>query len=147
MQIARLIDAHVICTASSARSFELLEELGVDQIIDYKKQKVEDVVQNVDVVLDAVGGQAVRCAKVMNKDGIIISLVDDDVQERVTERKAKFFIVEQNQDQLQAITKLIESGKFKTFVDSVFPFDKAPEAFKYGAQGRAHGKVLLQVSS
>ena len=148
VQMAKLVGTHVIGTASSPRSFEMLNELGIDEIIDYKKPNLEDAVSDVDLVLDNVGGNVLlQCAKVVKKDGTILSLVDYDVQEKVPNVKALFYIVETKLDQFKEITRLIEESKMKTFIDIVFPFDKATEAFKKGLKGHTNGKILLEISS
>ena len=59
IQIAKARGARVIATASTANQ-DFLKKLGVDQAIDYTKTKFENVVKDVDVVLDAVGGDTLR---------------------------------------------------------------------------------------
>jgi NADPH:quinone reductase-like Zn-dependent oxidoreductase len=56
VQLARWKGAHVIGTAS-ARNQQFLRELGADETIDYNAGRFEDVVRDVDVVLDAMGGE------------------------------------------------------------------------------------------
>lgn len=55
VQLAKWRGAKVIGTASVNMPF--LEELGVDQAIDYSTTAFEDVVKGVDVVLDLLGGE------------------------------------------------------------------------------------------
>ena len=50
VQIAKARGAHVIGTASAGKH-DLLAELGVDEAVDYRSQKFEDVVEPVDVDL------------------------------------------------------------------------------------------------
>ena len=74
VQIAKARGAHVIGTASAAKH-GLLAELGVDEAVDYRSQKFEDVVEPVDVVYDLIGGDvAERSLDVLRPDGIQISL-------------------------------------------------------------------------
>ena len=56
-QFALLKGADVIATASK-RHHSFLKELGVEKIIDYTEEKVSEVCQDVDCVLDLVGGEA-----------------------------------------------------------------------------------------
>src|SRR5262249_61497302 len=75
IQIAKLRGAKVIATASTANQ-DLLKELGADVAIDYTKQKFEDVVKDVDVVLDAAGKETLdRSYPVLKKGGILVSIV------------------------------------------------------------------------
>src|SRR3954471_16770503 len=55
VQIAKARGAHVIATASAAKH-DLLAGLGVDEAVDYRNQKFEEVVEPVDVVYDLIGG-------------------------------------------------------------------------------------------
>jgi len=57
VQIAKAKGAYVIATAS-ARNHPYLREIGADEVIDYRTTRFEDVVRNVDVVVDTVGGEA-----------------------------------------------------------------------------------------
>ena len=54
VQLAHLNGAYVIAT-SSAANLEFVKQLGADDVIDYKKSRFEDRVEDVDVVFDAVG--------------------------------------------------------------------------------------------
>jgi len=75
VQLAKWKGAHVIGTASG-RNQGLLRELGVDEPIDYEKTRFEDVVHDVDVVLDTLGGDTQnRSWKVLKKGGILVSIV------------------------------------------------------------------------
>ena len=56
VQFAKLDGAFVIGTASE-KNENFLKKTGVDQFIDYKKEKFEDIVSNLDAVLDAMGGE------------------------------------------------------------------------------------------
>ena len=80
IQIAKARGARVIATASTANQ-EFLKKLGVDQAIDYTATKFEDVVKDVDIVLDAVGGDTLRRSYgVVKKGGIIVTIADESDQ-------------------------------------------------------------------
>src|SRR5437868_8771729 len=73
--IAKARGAKVIATASTAHQ-ESLKQLGVDQAIDYTKQKFEEIAKDVDVVLDSVGKDTLaRSYGVVKKGGFIATLV------------------------------------------------------------------------
>jgi NADPH:quinone reductase-like Zn-dependent oxidoreductase len=75
VQFAKIKGARVIGTAS-ARNADFLRELGADEVIDYKKTRFEDVVHNVDVVFDTIGGDTQqRSWGVLKKGGILVSVV------------------------------------------------------------------------
>lgn len=47
--------------------------------------------------------------------------------------------------QLAQITELVEAGVIRPVVDRVFPLDAAAQALAYVEQGRAKGKVVVDV--
>ena len=148
VQFARHVGAHVIGTGSSARSRQLLEQLGVDEFVDYKTQDLKTTVGEVDLVLDCVGGKTLDAAySVVKKDGLLISIVDYDTKELAAQKGVNglFFIVSMNKEQLSKIKDLIEDGKVKTTVDQKFPLDNAKHAFEEAGLGHVHGKVVIEV--
>ena len=75
VQLARWADAHVIATAS-ARNRDFLHELGADEFIDYTTTRFEDVVHDVDLVFDLVGGDTLqRSWQVIKLGGTLVSVV------------------------------------------------------------------------
>jgi NADPH:quinone reductase-like Zn-dependent oxidoreductase len=59
IQLAKWKGAQVI-TTTSTRNVAFVRELGADIVIDYTRQAIEDVVQEVDVVLDMMGEDVLR---------------------------------------------------------------------------------------
>src|SRR5918992_2588653 len=59
VQLARWSGAHVIGTASAYDS-SFLEDLGVHDVIDYKKTRFAARVHDVDVIFDTVGGKTIE---------------------------------------------------------------------------------------
>jgi NADPH:quinone reductase-like Zn-dependent oxidoreductase len=160
IQMGKMVGARVIATASSERSFEVLKSLGVDQALNYKEVKLETALENVDVVFNAVGDETTKQAlKILNKDGTIVNIVDTTVGDlskqevrdgfrkpyfRVEDgRTVVFYIVDMNVGQLTQIGNLIDEGKLKVVLDSVFEFNDAVNGFKKGETGHANGKIVV----
>ena len=62
VQIAKLAGHRVVATCGGDAKAEMLTDLGVDRVINYRKEKVRDVLrrefkQGVDVVYESVGGE------------------------------------------------------------------------------------------
>src|SRR5690606_30979521 len=75
VQIAKHLGAKVIGTASASNK-DFLTEIGVDAPIDYKSSNFEDQIEQVDVVLDPIGGETTeRSLQVIKEGGILISIV------------------------------------------------------------------------
>ncbi|KAI5461853.1 hypothetical protein BGZ63DRAFT_386742 [Mariannaea sp. PMI_226] len=161
IQMGKMVGARVIATAASEPSFKLLKSLGVDQVINYKEVTLDSAVENVDVVFNCVGDETTKQAlKVVSEDGIIVNIVDTTVGDLTKEsvrdsfrkpgfrkqdgRTVVFFIVDMNVEQLTKIGDLLDEGKLKAVIGSVYDFNDAVEGFKQGETGRAHGKIVVK---
>jgi NADPH:quinone reductase-like Zn-dependent oxidoreductase len=148
VQLAKMQGAEVIATAS-AKTMKLVKELGADVVIDYKAERFEDKVKDVDVVFDTVGGDTrTRSEAVMKSSGRLISIAADG--EVTTDPKVRdaYFIVEPRREELIAVAALVDTGKLRTFVDVVVPFEEAQRAYTGELPERlGYGKVVVQVQS
>jgi NADPH:quinone reductase-like Zn-dependent oxidoreductase len=148
VQLAKAKGAYVIGTASS-KNHPFLRDLGVDQAIDYQKTRFEDAVNEVDVVLDTVGGKTQeRSFKVLKKGGILVSLVQPPPQESATKYgvRALFYGGHASASDLAEIAKLIDEGKVKTVVETILPLAEARRAHELSETGHARGKIVLKVA-
>jgi NADPH:quinone reductase-like Zn-dependent oxidoreductase len=147
IQLARLHGGRVTATASG-KNAAFVTQLGAEKVIDYATMPFEDVVREVDVVFDAVGGETLEKSwSVLKPDGRMVTIAADaegTTDERV---KAAFFIVEPNQKQLAEIADMLDAGKLRVFVDAEVPLAEAPAAYERKVQRRlGYGKVVVVVS-
>ena len=149
VQLARWRGAHVLATAS-ARDAALVRSLGADDVIDYHVIGFEDLLRDLDVVLDTIGGATrERSWRVLQKGGVLVTLVSP-IPPGVAEQhsvRGVFFIVSGNREQLDQITGLVDTGKLKPVLAEVVPLARAREAFEHGAAGHAPGKIALEVAA
>ncbi|MDL2400034.1 NADP-dependent oxidoreductase [Rhizobium mayense] len=171
IQLAKYIGATVATTTSTA-NVDLVRNLGVDVVIDYKKDDFENVLQGYDVVLNSLGKDTLeKSLRVLKPGGKLISISGPPDPEFARQngsgwllqqimrvlsfgirRKSKrhrvsysFLFMTANGGQLGQITSLIEAGAIRPVVDRVFPFEKTNEALAYVETGRAKGKVVIAV--
>jgi NADPH:quinone reductase-like Zn-dependent oxidoreductase len=147
-QLAKWKGAHVIGTASG-RNQSFLRELGVDEPIDYEKTRFEDVVHDVDVVLDTIGGDTQnRSWKVLKKGGILVSIVSPPSAEEAAKHgvRSGYVFVQPNATQLAEIAKLVDSGKLKPVVETVLPLAEARRAHEQSETDHTRGKIVLKVA-
>lgn len=150
VQIAKARGAHVIGTASAAKH-GLLAELGVDQAVDYRNEKFEEVVEPVDVVYDLIGGDvAVASLDVLRPDGIMITLPSAAAAPAVEAARdrglsAVGMLVEPDGDGLEDLAGLVETSALRVLVDATFPLARAGDAHRLGEEGRTTGKIVLTV--
>lgn len=151
VQIAKNLGAYVIGTSSAAKK-DFIMSLGADEHIDYTAGPLEQFTNNIDFVLDTVGGDNIdHSLKVMKKGGTIIS-IPSGLREEVTE-KAKamgihgyFTMVQSDDHHIRHIAELLKNGKLKSHVSQIFNFDQMAEAHKALETGRTQGKIVLTVN-
>jgi len=147
VQIAKARGARVITTASK-RNHEFLRGLGADQVIDYHKQRFEDVVHNVDVVLDAVGGDTLeRSYQVVKPGGVLLSITGQVDQKKLSQHsiKGQFVSASPNAEDLEEIAQLIDAGKIKPYVSKTFALEDVAKAHAQSETGHTRGKIVLEI--
>ncbi|MFB7152217.1 NADP-dependent oxidoreductase, partial [Streptomyces virginiae] len=119
VQIAKARGAYVIGTASAAKH-DVLRELGADELIDYRSVDFAEAVADVDVVLDALGGDtAERSLKVLKPGGHLVSLPGpDSVPAGADGVNASWVLVDPDLGGLQAIAELADKGLLKPLVET-----------------------------
>lgn len=145
VQLARWRGAYVIATASSS-NLDFVRALGADQVIDYRATRFEDVICDVDVIFDGVGGETLeRSWRVLKPGGKVVTIAAQS--EGVAEQRVHnaFMIVEANRSQLEEIARLIDAGVLRVFVAEVFPLSKAVQAYGRAVGGKLRGKIALRL--
>jgi NADPH:quinone reductase-like Zn-dependent oxidoreductase len=148
VQFAKQRGAYVIGTASG-RNLDFVRELGADEVIDYTTTPFEDVVHDVDVVLDTIGGDTQqRSWKTLKPGGILVSIVEPPSAELAAQHGVRqaFWGASQNADDLNAIAELIDSGKVKPTVSTVLPLDEVKDAHTMSEGMHTRGKIVMKVA-
>jgi len=147
VQFAKWKGAKVIATASAANE-GFLRELGADEVIDYRSTKFEKAVQDVDVVLDTIGGETqLRSWQVLRRGGILVATLGISSLEAARDRgvRGEGILVHPDATQLSQIAVLIDEGTVKPAVTKVLPLAEAARAHELSQTGHVRGKIVLQV--
>jgi len=171
IQLAKHLGAKVGTTTSTG-NVELVSSLGADEVVDYKKQEFEKVLRGYDAVLGTVRGDAIeKSIGILKAGSKIVSIVGPldaafararrlnfvlafvfGLMSRKIMRLARkrqvdysFLFVRPDGDQLAEIGELLKTQRIRPVIDKVFPFEQAKDALAYLAQGRAKGKVVVQM--
>ena len=147
IQFAKAKGAWVVTTVSSSDK-DFVTDLGADQVIDYKAEKFEDVVEPVDLVFDLIGGETQeRSFSVVKPKGALISTLQEPDKARAKKLniRAERYTAQPNGDQLREIAQLIDQGKVKVVVASTFGLAQAAEAQSALKERHIRGKVVLKV--
>ncbi len=147
VQLAKLRGAKVIGTASQHLDF--IKELGVDQAIDYATTPFEDVVSDVDVVLDLIGGDTQeRSWKVLKPGGIIISTIQPPSEETAAAHGVRTGFIATAppiRETLTKVAEMVDNGTLKVTVSTVLPLEEIRKAHELIEAKHTHGKLVLQV--
>lgn len=149
IQLAKNAGARVFATAS-AENLQFIRVIGADVAIDYRAQRFEDVVSNVDLVLDTVGGNTLkRSYEVVRPGGMLISIVEAPDLAWLAERKLQGArtTVRPDKGHLEQIANLIQEGAVTPTVSMTYPLADAATA--QDDLGRLHkpGKSVLIVQA
>ena len=168
IQLAKHFGA-VVATTTSTANIDWVRDLGADLVVDYRTDDFEQVLSDIDVVLDPLGGENLdKSLRVLRPGGLAISISgppDPDfatqlgkpllrpvmaLLSRKVRRAARkrgvrysFLFMRANGDQLREITALVDAGAIRPVVDQVYDFDDTAAALDHVGSGRAKGKVVV----
>ncbi|NYI05655.1 NADP-dependent oxidoreductase [Allostreptomyces psammosilenae] len=171
IQLARHLGARVSTTVS-ARNAELARDLGAETVVDYRTERFEERVGEVDFVLDTVGGGVRRRSfGVLRRGGAMTTIfgtptaqVGRDLNAAVPVRMAmglahagnfalarrrgvgfSYLFVRADGAQLRELAGLVEKGAVRPVVEQVFPLERVPEALAVSESGRVTGKLVIEM--
>ncbi len=146
VQLARWRGAHVIATASAA-NLDFVRMLGAEQVIDYQTTRFEDMVRDVDVVFDTVGGETLEHSwHVLKPGGKLVTIAAQSAGATEQRVRDAFLLVRADGRQLTQIARLIDAGELRVFVEGTLPLARAREAYARAHQGKMRGKIALRVA-
>ncbi len=146
VQLAKWKGAHVTGTAS-ARNEAFLCELGADRVIDYHEARFEDVAEDMDVLLDGVGGEIQeRSWGTLKRGGALASIRGRPDQDKAAARgvRAQHVSVHADPEQLRAIAGLCNEGRLRVHVDTTFALEEVRKAHEASKTGHTRGKLVLR---
>jgi NADPH:quinone reductase-like Zn-dependent oxidoreductase len=153
VQFASYFGAHVIATGS-ARNAGFLRDLGAAEVIDYRFAPFERRVAEVDAVVDLVGNlhddTGRRSLRTLRRGGLIINVPTGSWPEfradvQAAGMRGTGYKVAPDGARLAVISRLLQSGDVKVYVDRVFDLTEAAAAHDALEQGHTRGKIVLKV--
>ena len=146
VQLAHWRGADVLATASTSTT-DFVRSLGADEVIDYKTTPFETRARGIDVIFDIVGGETLtRSWSVLGPRGRLVTIAAQSETRSDPRARDAFFIVEPHLEQLTEVSRLLDAGIIRGFVDEVFDLEQAREAYVRAQCGGRRGKVALRVS-
>ena len=122
IQLAKYVGAYVT-TIVSTNDKQFVQELGADEVIDYKTQIFEDLLHDYDAVFDTVGGDTyIRSFKVLKKGGIIVSMLEQPNSDLMNQYgvKAIFRNLQANRERLTKLAQWVDENNIRVNVEKTF---------------------------
>jgi NADPH:quinone reductase-like Zn-dependent oxidoreductase len=116
-----------------------------EQVHDYTATRFEDAVRDVDLVLDAVGGDTrERSWGVLRRGGTLVTIVRPPSDDWAAGRGA-CSSSSRRTAQLGEIARLIDVGRVQSLVEAVYPLTEARRAYERGLREPPRGRLVLRV--
>jgi alcohol dehydrogenase len=147
IQLAKNLGAHVATTVSSDDK-QFVQDLGANEVIDYKTQTFEDLLHDYDAVFDTVGGETyTRSFRVLRKGGIIVSMLEQQNLELMEQFgvKAVSQFTQVNRERLSKLAEWVDQNKVNIHIDKTFSLDEAGKALDYLRDIHPRGKIVLAI--
>lgn len=150
VQLAHRAGAYVIGTSSAANK-DFVMQLGADEHIDYKSKRFEEEVSDVDLVLDAVGGDLIsRSIPIIKPGGKLVSIPTTIAPEFVAQATgrnidASFYLVHSSGADMEQMAGLLGSGNLRPYVNH-YGFSQMDMAHQQQESGSTRGKIVLTIA-
>jgi NADPH:quinone reductase-like Zn-dependent oxidoreductase len=159
LQIAKALGGRVIATSSSDAKLERAKELGADAVVNHESGDVVEAVKEAtegpgaDIVVEHVGEatwqtslQAVRPHGRITVCGATTGANPKAALHRIWWKQLTILgSTMGTKDDFEGAYELVQSGRAKPIVDSVFPLAEARAAHERMETGEHFGKVVLRI--
>lgn len=152
VQFAKLNGAFVYGTASG-KNAGFVKDLGVDQHINYKEEKFEEIATDLDAAMDTMGGdvlyRSISCVKPGGRVLCLPSSTKDDPKAIALARERGveliWFMMAPQKEQLQLFSELLKKEQLKVEVEKVFPMEEIVDAHQLVESHGVRGKVVVRM--
>ncbi|MAW99776.1 MAG: hypothetical protein CMN72_09040 [Sphingomonas sp.] len=145
VQLAKAKGATVIATAGTD-DLDFVRGLGVDRVIDYKKERFEDQVADIDMVFDLVAGETRdRSWGVLRKGGVLITTLSEPDSNMAAkhEVRAETYMAHPDPKALGQVVAMMAEGKLKVTVAERYRFEDIATAYDRAENSHPRGKVAI----
>ncbi|XP_076942061.1 chloroplast envelope quinone oxidoreductase homolog [Bidens hawaiensis] len=156
VQLAKLGNTHVTATCG-ARNIKFVQDLGADEVLDYKTPEGAAVKspsgQKYDIVLNCTTGIPWSTFEPnLSPTGKVVDITPSGntfwtyAVNKLTFSKKQIYplLVTPKAVQIDYLLKLVKEGKLKTVIDSSYPLSQAEEGWAKSIAGHATGKVVIE---
>jgi NADPH:quinone reductase-like Zn-dependent oxidoreductase len=152
VQIAHAAGATVIGVCSG-RNTALVASLGADEVVDYTQPNPYRGLAPVDIVLDCVAGNPSPWLPRLGAGGRYASTAPgartflQSACNLFTDKQVRPVLLRPRAADLRVLDGLVEARQLRVVVDSRFPLEALARAWERSREGRAAGKIVIDVGS
>lgn len=150
IQMARHVGAYVITTCRAVNA-DYVRSLGAHEVITYDQEDFTRQLNNIDAVLDLVGGDVHRRSRnVIKPGGVLVWLVgqpfdSEKAGERQDIREVQA-LIHDSPEVLCSVAKLAAQGALLPQISQVMPLREAERAHTLIQSGKhGHGRLVLDI--
>jgi NADPH:quinone reductase-like Zn-dependent oxidoreductase len=157
IQLAKRAGAHVTAV-DNAGKLDFMRSLGADEVIDYLREDFTRGAEPYDRILDLVAHRSVfayrralaRGGRYRCVGGSVPTLIRvvtvGAILGRLTGRRIGILAVREGPSHFEPLAALCVAGHVGIYIDRTFALEEVPEALRYVGEGRALGKVVVEVN-
>ncbi|MCC5895998.1 MAG: NADP-dependent oxidoreductase [Alkalibacterium sp.] len=147
IQLAKLKRAWVASTAGSKNQV-MLTHLGADHPVNYETEVFEDVLDEMDLVFDTLGGSIQKKSiAVLRQGGRLLSVAEEPDQALADEQgiEASYFSMSPTKEALEHLNEWLSKRDIRPVITKVVPFTEKDvrEAHALSETGHAGGKIII----
>lgn len=156
IQLAKRAGAHVT-GVDNAGKLDFMRSLGADAAIDYLSEDFTRAEDAYDLVLDLVAHRSVFAYRRSLAQGgryrwvggsvrsLLRVMTIGSIAARLTGRRIGLLTVKQGPAHFEPLAELCTGGEVDIHIDRTFPLEEVPDALRRVGEGRALGKVVVEI--
>lgn len=166
IQLAQRVKAEIFTTAGSEEKRDLLRSFGVEHVLDSRSLAFADDItartngEGIDMILNSLSGDAIaKGFSILRAYGRFLEIGKRDIYQNSQldlfpfQKNLSYFAIDLDRmsrerpalvgSLLQEIMDLMETGELTPIPHKTFPVSEVAEAFRYMAQAKHIGKVII----
>ena len=159
VQIANSMGAEVTGVYST-RNVDMVESVGADYVLDYKKENYTEKDKQYDLILDMVSNHSLTANRRALKPngklvivgggkgnwlGPMITPIKAMLMAPFVDQELTMIFAEMDRDDLSVLADMMAAGSLRTIIDSRYALNEVPAAIAKSEEGHARGKIVINI--
>ncbi|MCB1169513.1 MAG: NAD(P)-dependent alcohol dehydrogenase, partial [Leptospiraceae bacterium] len=148
LQLGKILGYDVTAVTSTA-NVELVKSLGADHVLDYTKEKLSDLNEPFDAILETVDRTELTLLRSLLKPGghLVLSsagmkdMLLAPIRSLLWKRKIHTSVAAVNQEDMEYFKELIEAGRYRPVLEKTYNMDEVAEAHRHAEKGHKKGNI------